>query len=361
MKKKLLAVVIGATAAMPLMATADVSIYGRVHMSLDHLSVDKQNVTRNVNGSNVLFPNEGPNYSEVNVSSNVSRLGFRGSREVGNITAFFQIEQQIDFNEGESSFAGRDTFAGLRGGFGSIRLGQFDTPFKQARGPANLFGDQVGDMRNLTRVGNARFDERTPNTFHYQTPGMNGFNANIAYSVHEGKTAADSQDGDALSLSLTYKQGPMDAALAYEKFEEDTGRGERDGVRFAIGYNVTSELKLVGFYQTVDYDGGTPAQNDNLSSDTWGLGADFKVAPSTYIRGMWLQRDADASDSQSDLYALGLEHRLDSALRVYANYAWVKNDDNVALTPWSQARTATPLGGNGETARGFSTGIRYDF
>ncbi|TVP92857.1 MAG: porin, partial [Pseudomonadaceae bacterium] len=297
MKKKLLAVVIGATAAMPLMATADVSIYGRVHMSLDHLD-------------------NGNDYKEVNVSSNSSRLGFRGNRAVGDITAFFQIEQQIDFNEGTSSFAGRDTFAGLRGDFGSIRLGQFDTPFKQARGPANLFGDQVGDMRNLTRVGDARFDERTPNTFHYQTPNFSGFAGNIAYSVHEGKTAADGQDGDAISLSLTYKAGPLDTALAYEKFEEDTGRGERDGVRFAIGYNVTSDLKLVGFYQTVDYDGRTVeqiARKDDWSADTWGLGADFKVAPQTYIRGMWLQRDADASDSQTDMYAFGVEHRLDSA------------------------------------------------
>lgn len=342
MKKKLLAVVVGAAAAMPMLAMADVSIYGRVHMSLDHLD-------------------NGNDYKEVNVSSNSSRLGFRGSREVGNITAFFQIEQQIDFNEGESSFAGRDTFAGLRGGFGSIRLGQFDTPFKQARGPANLFGDQVGDMRNLTRVGNARFDERTPNTFHYQTPSMGGLAANIAYSVHEGKTAADNEDGDALSLSLTYKEGPLDAALAYETFEEDTGRGERDGIRFAVGYKATDAIKLVAFYQTVDYEGGTVVVNDTLTSDTWGLGADFKVAPSTYIRGMWLQRDADIDDSQSDMYALGVEHRLDSALRVYMNYAWVKNDDMVALTPWSQARTANPNGSAGDNAKGLSAGLRYDF
>ncbi|SDU03086.1 Outer membrane protein (porin) [Halopseudomonas salegens] len=342
MKKKLLAVVIGAAAAMPMMASADVSIYGRVHMSLDHLD-------------------NGNDYKEVNVSSNSSRLGFRGSREVGDITAFFQIEQQIDFNEGTSSFAGRDTFAGLRGGFGSVRLGQFDTPFKKARGPANLFGDQVGDMRNLTRFGNARFDERTPNTFHYATPDMGGFGVNIAYSVHEGKEAIDGADGDALSTSLTYKQGPVDTALAYEKFEADTSRGERDAVRFAIGYKVVDAVKVVGFFQTVDYEGDTPAVNDALTSDTWGLGADFKIAPSTYIRGMWMQRDSDADDTQSDLYAFGVEHRLDSALRVYANYAWTKNDDNVAVTPWSQARSASPNGSAGDSAKGLSAGLRYDF
>src|SRR5690625_7542414 len=80
-----------------------------------------------------------------------------------------QIEQQVDYDNGEAFTSARDTFVGVRGSFGMVRVGQFDTPFKRARGPVNLFGDLVGDMRNLTRVCDARFDERNFNSMQYRS------------------------------------------------------------------------------------------------------------------------------------------------------------------------------------------------
>ncbi|WVM88355.1 hypothetical protein UMZ34_19640 [Halopseudomonas pachastrellae] len=74
-----------------------------------------------------------------------------------------------------------------------------------------------------------------------------------------------------------------------------------------------------------------------------------------------MTRDADADDFDTDMIAVGIEHKLDKAVRVYANYAITENDANVALTPWGQARTANPAGAAGEDASGFSVGLRYDF
>lgn len=347
MNKKLLAIVVGAAAAMPMAAMANVTVYGRAHVSVD-------------------FLDNGAQYSETNISSNSSRLGFKADKEVGDLTAFVQIEQEINIsNSGTTdTLTTRDTFVGLRGGFGSVSVGRFDSPFNVARGPANLFGDQVGDMRNLTRVGNARFDERTENTVQYSTPSFNGLVGAIAYSHHEGAVNLDTEERDkdsTISTSVTYVAGPFDGALAYERADENTVRGERDAWRLAAGYKITPAVRLVGFYQKANYDGGTPAQQDLLSSDVYGLGADFMVAPNTFIRGMWLNREADADDTESNMYVVGIEHRLDRALRLYANYAMVNNDDAVALTPWSQARTATPAGALGERSRGLSAGLRYDF
>jgi len=333
-------------AAIPAVAMADVSIYGRAHVSVD-------------------FLDDGADYSETNLSSNSSRLGFKGDHEINpNLTAFFQIEQQIDFGtDNGSSFNTRDTFVGLKGGFGSVRMGRFDSPFKAARGPANLFGDQVGDMRNLTRVGNARFDERYDNTIEYTTPDMSGFFAKLGYSVQEGTVANQDTDESVFSGSLNYAGDALEAAVAYETAEEDTGRGERDGVRAAGAFKITDGFKLVGFYQTVDYTNPavTAAVQDALTSDTYGVGAEFKLASATALKGMWMTRDADADDFDTDMIAVGIEHKLDKAVRVYANYAITENDANVALTPWGQARTANPAGAAGEDASGFSVGLRYDF
>ena len=151
MKKTLCALAVGATLFTPALAmAADVKVYGRAHVSLDYLD-------------------DGKDYNEVGLSSNSSRLGFKAEQKLENgMTVFGQIEQEINFASGSANddleFATRDTFVGLKGDFGQARVGRFDSPFKAARGPVNFFGDQLGDIRNVTRAGNLRFDERNANT-----------------------------------------------------------------------------------------------------------------------------------------------------------------------------------------------------
>lgn len=332
MKKTLLSLAI--LAALPAAAVAEVTIYGRANVSIDLLD-------------------DGADYSEVNVSSNSSRLGFRAQREFEGITGIMQIEQEIDYSNQGSNWASRDTFVGLRGNFGMLRVGKFDTPFKRARGPANLFGDQLGDMRNLTRAGAGRFDERTPNTVHYQTPSVNDFQANFAYSLHEGNDASDGDD-NAWSVSVTWKPGDFDLALAYEKFEDERSQGGRDAIRLAAAYDL-NDWTLVGFYQTIDH------ENDAFDADVWGVGFSYKFSDNIHFKAHYLERRADIDDGDSQLLAVGAEYRFASPLRIYFNYAMVANDDNARLNPWSQARTTSQPGSFGDTSSGFSLGLRFDF
>lgn len=355
MKKKLIALVVGAAAVAPAAAmAADVTVYGRAHVSVDYLD-------------------DGADYSETNLSSNSSRLGFKGSHQINpDLKAFFQIEQQINFttgnSDGGSDLATRDTFVGLGSDtWGAVQLGRFDSPFKKARGAANLFGDQVGDMRNLARTGNARFDERYDNTVQYTTPKFGGFSAAVAYSMYQGQSAVADHDADAFSMALNYDKGPFSGAIAYEQVEEDVSRGERDSFRAAGAYSLTDAFKVVGFYQTTDYDGSSDsAVVDYNSNDIYGLGGEFKLSDATALKAMWMTLDSDADSSDADMWVLGVEHKLDKAVRVYANYAVVDNDDGRALTPWAQGRTANPgsaefADASGEKASGFSVGLRYDF
>lgn len=335
MKKALLPLAI--LAALPVVAVADeaITLYGRANVSVD-------------------FLDDGADYSKLNVSSNSSRLGFRAQRDFDGVAGIMQIEQEIDYSDSGSSWASRDTFVGVRGGFGMVRVGKFDTPFKRARGPANLFGDQLGDMRNMTRAYDGRFDERMPNTVHFQTAAMNGFQFNLAYSVHEGNDADSDGSDNAYSTSVTWKEGNFDMALAYENFDSNRSRGGRDAIRFALGYSM-GDATLVGFIQTIDHD------NDVFDSDVFGFGASYKLTDKTALKGHYLIRSADIDEGDSDLLAVGVEHRLGSQLRIYANYAMVSNDDNANLNPWSQARTTGTPGSFGDTASGLSLGLRFDF
>lgn len=325
-------------------------IYGRASFSVDQLD-------------------DGASYNRNNLSSNASRLGFKGSKKIGNLTGIWQVEQEIQVNLGNTKddtnnrLASRDTFAGLQGGFGTVRAGKFDTPFKAAREPFNLFGDQLGDMRNLTRVGDAKFDERLNNMLEYQSPVMNGFQAKVAYSFHSGTSATN--DGavekkeDATSASLGYKAGGLEATLAFENYGAGTATtGKREATRAAISYKLTPELRVMGFYQTDD----TISGGKDVGADVTGLGLEYMITPTVALKGHYMDRKANLANSDSTMYTLGAEYRYDKALRFYASYASLDNGTAVKLVPWKEGRTAAPSAGtNGKTTSGVSIGMRYDF
>ncbi len=369
MKKTLCALTVGATILTPVMAAAaDVQVYGRAHVSLDYLD-------------------DGKDYNEANLSSNSSRLGFKVNQKVNDdLNVFAQIEQEINFASGSNDdngikFATRDTFVGVKSNnYGQVRVGRFDSPFKVARGPVNFFGDQLGDIRNVTRAGDMRFDERNANTIEYKSPKFGGgFNVIAAMSLHDGvydekqDKAVDENDktigdgtGDGTGknknktydLAVTYKNGPIDIATAYEKYQSNAdSKGERDAFRVAAAYNITSDLKLGGLYQLSKHD------NDVKNPDVqvYGVAGEYKLSSKTALRGQYLLRDVDTSDANASLIAVGVEHKLDSAVRVYANLATVLNDKGSKLTPWQQGRSTDISGVSGEDSTGLSLGFRYDF
>jgi predicted porin len=336
MKNHAFTVAVSAALALPLSAMADVDFYGRAHVSVDLLD-------------------DGDNYSEINVSSNSSRLGVRGEREFsGGLTGMFQIEQQVDFDNQGTEFATRDTFIGLKDRWGLFRIGKFDTPFKRARGPANFFGDQVGDMRNITRTStHGRFDERFRNSLHYRSPEMGGLVFDMQYSPERtSDTTMEGGDNYGVSTSIGYRSGPFTAILAYEQ-QGDGGR-DPDAWRAAASYQLTDDLRLGGLYQETKSAGGVVA-------NAYGLGGSLRINSRMYLNGHVFALDSDLEDGDARLYAIGMEYRLDRNLRFYGNVAFMDNDDSSSLTPWSQARTAAPGGSAGETATGVSVGVRYDF
>jgi predicted porin len=326
---------------MPALAVADMTLYGRAHLSTDLLD-------------------DGADYSELNISSNSSRLGFKGEHEVNSdLTAVFQIEQEINFDtkDNDDNFATRDTFAGLKGDWGMVRIGRFDTPFKKARGPANFFGDQVGDMRNLTK-SHGNFDDRFRNSLHYRSPALGGMVWDIAYSP-ETKDESTAEDGEnrAFSTSLGFKEGAMNVVVAYERQDQPTSANDPDGWRLAGAYKITPAFTLGGFFQSTE-----DANEDE--GKVFGVGGQYQVSPSMYLKAQYFTLDSDIEKGDADMYTLGLEYRMDKALRFYGNVAAVSNDDAAALTPWGQARSANkPAGADatGETATAFSLGMRYDF
>ena len=97
---------LGSTAAM---AQSTITIYGRLNMS-----VENQELTN---------ATEDKIWAAQNSSS---RIGFRGTEDLGGgLKAIFLIEHGFspDTGAANATFWGRESWVGLEGGFGRVRLG----------------------------------------------------------------------------------------------------------------------------------------------------------------------------------------------------------------------------------------------
>ena len=100
----------GAPAAALAQVPAEIQVYGRANVSYERITVD------------------GAGTSETNweVVDNSSRIGIRGKRDLGGgMSGFFQVESRVKLDDGAgSTFSSRDSYIGMQGGFGTVRLGR---------------------------------------------------------------------------------------------------------------------------------------------------------------------------------------------------------------------------------------------
>lgn len=320
--------------------------YGRAHMSFDKLD-------------------DGDTYQKNALSSNSSRIGFKGEKSFGDLKGIWQIEQEILFNMTDTAasdknrFATRDTFAGVEGAYGTLRFGKFDTPFKVSREPANLFGDQLGDMRNITR-GLLKFEERPNNIIEYKSPEFSGMRLAVAYAPHESKQPEAGKENGLTSMLLSYNNQDLALAVATESYEKDATNGERSATRLAASYKVSPSLRLVGLYQDAKDKKNTGTAD--LSNKVTGYGAEYHIDPNKLlVKFNIMDLKADVATKDAKMTVLGIEKIVDKQLRFYANYAMMDNASGSKLTTWKEGRSTDQTGVNGKDAKGLSLGMRFDF
>ena len=155
--------------------------------------------------------------TEVDMVSNASRLGIKGSMDFGEgIEAIYQAEYEIDPVDGtadeskDRTFKQRNSFVGLKGSVGTIFLGKHDTATKKSQKKIDLFNDLAGDIKNILQGEN-----RMSDLVGYTTPKINGFSATFnAIKGTEG--LGDDSIGDSTSTSFSYDSENFYIALAFD-------------------------------------------------------------------------------------------------------------------------------------------------
>lgn len=338
MNKKLIAIGIAAVLAAPFAAQAGVEVYGQARASVDFTSNNDPTPTNSD--------------SAIAVSSNASRLGFKGDEDLGNgLSVLWQIEQGVALDTGVA-FSPRQTFVGLAGGFGTVLAGKLDTPDKVASGPLDIFADTRADFNAL--VGG---DVRADNVIAYISPDLGGAKILAAYIPSTSNDnliqTQDQNDQSAISLAGTYSNGPVYAALAYESISATSSSGNDDATDMKLGgsFNFGQGTTVGALFEQIDSGVvGTDSYN------VWHINVAHAIGNTT-LKAAYSNADETTSgaDNAATQFSLGVSQALTKNTEVYALYTSVSNDPNSARGPNGVGAVA------GEDASAFSIGINHKF
>jgi predicted porin len=336
MNKKLLAsAVIAAVVASPA-AFAESTVYGKMHTSIDAADYD--------NGRD-----------NVEVNNRSSRLGFKGSEDLGNgLKAIYQIEFGIRSDGGQEQDAGdghttlRNTFVGLAGDFGTFVVGRHDTPMKMAfyaTGNERL-GDSAIDLNPGRNNPIGVFQEfRANNAIAYVSPNFSGFTVAAAMIPGEQSgnqtrvgTGATSliQDNDLdgvadhYSFGLMYKGNGLKVGAGYELLADQPTATLRTGAARDAADDVKT-MQVGASYTMNNFSFG--GQYQDSENYLWVEDADYTAwaltgkatfgnnAISLVYTTSELQPDGPNNDVETDGWGVAAEHNFSKRTKVYAAYA----------------------------------------
>lgn len=329
MNKKLLALAVAGAFAAPVAAMADtgnVTVYGVVHASVDRTD------NGDVGGTDGI--------STTKVSSNQSRIGFKGNEDLGNgLSAVWQIEQGVNIDGHATSattgdtMVSRNTFVGLSGkSWGTALLGRHDTPYKIATRNLDIFADTIADNRNIMGTGH---DIRANNVIAYVAPNFSGFSGAAAYVAGaEGATTSGQKKGDAWSLMGNYDNGPVYAALAWQRFKYGTPGVTSLGAGVAADADKTAKAwKIGGGYNAGAFKVGAVYEkfSDDLTTridrKAWTVNGAYMFG-SNAVKLAYTKADdtGSVSNTGAKQWTLGFDHNFSKRTAVYALYSKLDND-----------------------------------
>jgi predicted porin len=280
-----------------------------------------------------------PGTSTTRLTSGIdsgSRWGLKGSEDLGGgLSASFQIESGFDASTGEGGGAGgglmfnRQSWVGLNGGFGSVKLGRQYTPYFSAQGAIDPFGlGFVGDASGMIAVFR-HYGVRMNNTINYSTPSFGGFSGEVAYGL--GEVAGSHSTGSQFGLQGTYEGGPLTAVAAYHKQGQvaagaDAGDNRSALVGAAYDFKV---VKLHGAFadnRDTSAGGATTGRSRDLM-----LGVSAPVGAATLMASYMQHQDRLASNADSRFWGIGASYPLSKRTNFYSSYSRITNDAGGAL------------------------------
>jgi predicted porin len=316
MNKKLLVAAVGAAlvAGPAFAAKPEVSVFGKAQQEVVNISSDSL--------TDQTYQGDG---------STMSRWGIKASQDLGNgLTAYAMLDflQGAAFSNG--SDGDREHFVGLKGSFGSIRLGRLQGIYKTTGGVKwDPFVATFLEMRGAGGQGQGSFAHNgfRNNLIEYATPKIGGgLTARFAFGVDE----RDNQDGE-FHWGASWKGGPLEIIVAGN---QTGGSGAelnntKVGARYKAGaMDVSCQYEDVENGGNIQVTGLRIQTGGQADGEIIGCGLGYK-AGNTLLRASIGQFSASNNAvGDTSMFAVGFAHFLSKKMRIYGGYKNISNDNN---------------------------------
>ncbi|MBP4045237.1 porin [Chromobacterium violaceum] len=303
MKKSLIALLV---ATLPAAAFADVTIYGKIKGGVEYVD---NGVTK-----------------QTNIDDLGSRIGFKGSEDLGNgLKTIWQVETGFGIDgtgTGSSSgtFANRESFIGLQGSFGTIRLGNISNFQDSDMGIVDAweYKDAALGLKEFTRDA-----DRLKNSVRYDLPAIvPGLTAALQYGAKEDKVNAT--DREIYGLGLGYENAGFFGKYAYS-YEAQQAKAHNDKHRLEVGYNANNLLVAFGYNQDETKQDGVA----NLKTTDYALTGAYTfgaITPKlTLAHGQ--SKQAGKTFDKYDQYILGVDYAVSKRTTIGAQYGYINLKD----------------------------------
>ena len=297
-----------------------------------------------------------------NAGLNTSRLGFRGTEDLGGgLTASFWLETGINPDTGTTSDAARfwnrrATVSLASTSLGELRLGRDFTPTYTGYSNYDTFGSSgvaAVDKFFPSRLGGATnptidTGTRADNLVSWFTPkNLGGFYGHLAVAAGEGTSGKKYVGGRA-----GYAAGPLDVSAAYGQTEVTPGPSGDDSfeaVNFGASYDF-GVAKVLGLYGQSKY--------ANLKVNVAEIGTHVPLGVGL-LRASYVNVRADGAGidgNDANQIAIGYVHNLSKRTALYTTYARVSNKGGA-----NYAVASTPAMTAGQKSTGYELGLRHSF
>jgi predicted porin len=389
MQKKLIAVAVAGALSSPAVVLAQsstVQVYGTVYV--EYAYVDQGTSTT------------GPRQNIDILQTPGSNVGFKGEEKLGGgLSAWFQCESTADpRGQSQDGWCSRNSALGLKGGFGNVFIGNWDTPFKRTISPTNVGGSDTGiwgtagllTAGSTTLNGNASraaFKRRQNNTINYDSPNFAGFQVMAAYTSLNHATATTTNAGNGkprvLSLGGQYSAGPIFVSAGYERHSEFSGptaigTADQDDTGWHVGAAYTwGPVRFGGQYTRQKFD-TTATLSSKVSA--WHVGVDWRIVGPHGLRASYTKagdmkgsagapaigganqttRPAVGSDTGADLFGIRYVYTFSKRTEFTFGYVKLDNDGNATTGgTYNLLGVGASQGGNNQDA--FAMGLRHTF
>ncbi|MBA5690659.1 porin [Rugamonas apoptosis] len=220
-------------ATLPAYAQSNVSIYGLLDSAL-------------------VMSQGGPSGTTTKLESGVSngsRIGFRGTEDLGNgMSALFTLEAGLLLDTGASdqngTLFGRQAYTGLKGNFGAVTMGRQYTPIYNTLVQVDPFSNNYGGAAGQLMAGE-KAGTRMNNTVMYATPTLQGFSAQAAYGF--GEVAGNSAKSRQIGGSVSYEAGRLLLRGAFNRTTNATATDSARNVLLIAKYDFGPVIGSIGY------------------------------------------------------------------------------------------------------------------